>query len=232
MLLLWLLPLVAAMPFDLSSELATSVTYDENFARNKMLPLAAAAYSSEPQQCCCCCCSRLWLLCHLICHPSLPPQSPMTRISHGIRCCHLRLQHTPPNRSTFTAVNNDDKAIILSYRGTDKNTQLLMEGDETIYKNHTAWAAGGTVSKYFGDAFQRLWMEGIKDDLTTLQSQNPTYELWITGHSLGGALASLAASYIANTKLFAANKIKLVTFGQPRTGDKLYAAAVEKQVDL
>ncbi|KHJ84936.1 triacylglycerol lipase [Oesophagostomum dentatum] len=95
---------------------------------------------------------------------------------------------------------------------------------------NTQWAAGGTVSKYFGNAFQRLWMEGIKDDITTLQSQNPTYELWITGHSLGGALASLAASYIANTKMFASNKIKLVTFGQPRTGDKNYAAAVEKEV--
>ncbi|ETN86882.1 triacylglycerol lipase [Necator americanus] len=73
-------------------------------------------------------------------------------------------------------------------------------------------------------------MNGIKDDLTTLQSQNPTYELWITGHSLGGAMASLAASYISYNKIFAANKIKLVTFGQPRTGDKAFAASVEKDV--
>ncbi|KHJ91093.1 triacylglycerol lipase, partial [Oesophagostomum dentatum] len=99
--------------------------------------------------------------------------------------------------------------IILNCRGTDRNTELFMEGDETLFKNHTQWAAGGTVSKYFGNAFQRLWMEGIKDDITTLQSQNPTYELWITGHSLGGALASLAASYIANTKMFASNKVTL-----------------------
>ncbi|KAK6054026.1 triacylglycerol lipase [Cooperia oncophora] len=87
----------------------------------------------------------------------------------------------------------------------------------------------------------RIWKNGMKDDLATLSSQHSGYELWITGHSLGGAMASLAASYIAHNKLFAADKlpghievkifqIKLVTFGQPRTGDKDYAAAVEKEV--
>lgn len=45
------LPLAMAMPFDLDSELATQVTYDDAFSRNKMMPLAAAAYSDNPQQC-------------------------------------------------------------------------------------------------------------------------------------------------------------------------------------
>ncbi|KAK6040415.1 triacylglycerol lipase [Cooperia oncophora] len=99
-----------------------------------------------------------------------------------------------------------------------------------MQKNHTPWVAGGVVSKYFNDGFMRIWKNGMKDDLATLSSQHSGYELWITGHSLGGAMASLAASYIAHNKLFAADKIKLVTFGQPRTGDKDYAAAVEKEV--
>ncbi|EYC39101.1 hypothetical protein Y032_0675g1419 [Ancylostoma ceylanicum] len=209
MLPLLLLPFVAAMPFDLASELATQVTYDENFARNKMLPLAAAAYSSNPQQCL----------------STLYKNAQMKRLTSVI--CDITLID---KCSGFTAVNHDDKAIIISFRGTDRNIQLIMEGDETLLKNNTKWAAGGVVSLYFNDAFKRVWMSGIKDDLATLQSQNPGYELWITGHSLGGAMASLTASYISFNKLFPANKIKLVTFGQPRTGDKTYAAAVEKQV--
>ncbi|KAK6040416.1 triacylglycerol lipase [Cooperia oncophora] len=130
----------------------------------------------------------------------------------------------------YSAVSTDDKAIILSFRGTNKNSQLIMESEETMQKNHTPWVAGGLVSKYFSDGFLKIWKNGMKDDLTTLQSQHSGYELWITGHSLGAAMASLAASYIAHNKLFAANKIKLVTFGQPRTGDKDYAASVEKEV--
>ncbi|RCN42142.1 triacylglycerol lipase [Ancylostoma caninum] len=158
MLLLLLLPLVAAMPFDLASELATQVTYDENFARNKMMPLAAAAYSSNPQQCL----------------STLYKNAQMKRLTSVV--CDITLID---KCTGFTAVNHDDKAIIISFRGTDRNIQLIMEGDETLLKNNTKWAAGGVVSLYFSDGFKRVWMSGIKDDLATLQSQNPGYELWV-----------------------------------------------------
>ncbi|KAK6033135.1 triacylglycerol lipase [Ostertagia ostertagi] len=194
-----------------------------------MLPLAAAAYSDNPQ----------------LCLSNLGKSLQLKRLTSVI--CDITIID---KCTAFSAVNNDDKAIILSFRGTDRNTQLIVESDETMQKNHTPWVAGGVVSKYFNDGFMRIWKYGLKDDLATLQSQHSGYELWvasttkgtllenerksclcqITGHSLGGAMASLAASYIAHNKLFPANKIKLVTFGQPRTGDKDYAAAVEKEV--
>jgi predicted lipase len=40
-----------------------------------------------------------------------------------------------------------------------------------------------------------------------------------TGHSLGGALASLSALRTALEKLRPSNMIKLYTFGQPRVGN-------------
>ena len=43
------------------------------------------------------------------------------------------------------------------------------------------------------------------------------------GHSLGGALASTCASYLVKLGLADPVHTKLVTFGQPRTGDKEYA---------
>uniref|UniRef100_A0A914PSF5 Fungal lipase-like domain-containing protein n=1 Tax=Panagrolaimus davidi TaxID=227884 RepID=A0A914PSF5_9BILA len=67
----------------------------------------------------------------------------------------------------------------------------------------------------------------MKDDFLTLKNANHGYDLWITGHSLGAAMASLAATTIATNKLFPANKIKLVTFGQPRVGDVSYANLVD-----
>ncbi|VDM85836.1 unnamed protein product [Strongylus vulgaris] len=45
-------------------------------------------------------------------------------------------------------------------------------------------------------------------------------------------MAALAASYIEKMKLFDGNNIKVVTFGQPRTGDRAFADAHGKQIEL
>ncbi|PAV81958.1 hypothetical protein WR25_05852 [Diploscapter pachys] len=94
----------------------------------------------------------------------------------------------------------------------------------------TPWIAGGKVSSYFYNAFFKLWDAGIKDDFTALAQANPTYDLYITGHSLGGALASLGASYIGFNKLFPVEQIKMISMGQPRTGDSAYANAFDKLI--
>uniref|UniRef100_A0A914CRV3 Fungal lipase-like domain-containing protein n=1 Tax=Acrobeloides nanus TaxID=290746 RepID=A0A914CRV3_9BILA len=52
----------------------------------------------------------------------------------------------------------------------------------------------------------------------------------VTGHSLGASLATLAAGYIAALQYYPANQIKLVTFGQPRTGDLGYANYIDNTV--
>ena len=47
----------------------------------------------------------------------------------------------------------------------------------------------------------------------------------VTGHSLGAAMASLCAAEIIKLGYLPADRIKLITFGQPRTGDRDYAVA-------
>ncbi|KHJ93876.1 triacylglycerol lipase [Oesophagostomum dentatum] len=49
------------------------------------------------------------------------------------------------------------------------------------------------------------------------------HPLQVTGHSLGGALASLAASLILKFNIATPQQVKLVTFGQPRTGDEEFS---------
>ena len=45
----------------------------------------------------------------------------------------------------------------------------------------------------------------------------PEYEVIFTGHSLGGAVANLAAFDFANARHY--RSFRLYTFGQPRVGD-------------
>ena len=49
---------------------------------------------------------------------------------------------------------------------------------------------------------------------------------------MGAAMASIAAGYIANFMYIPGDMIKLVTFGQPRTGDADYAAFIDRTVSV
>lgn len=83
----------------------------------------------------------------------------------------------------------------------------------------------------------------MKDDLVDLKKKYPNYRLWvetallhpynpvqITGHSMGGSLASLTSLYLVKKGLYDPEKIRLVTFGEPRTGNVAYAKEMEKFV--
>ena len=50
--------------------------------------------------------------------------------------------------------------------------------------------------------------------------------VFITGHSLGGALACLAAARVAHQSVDSAKTLTLFTYGQPRTGDASFVADV------
>nr|CAD2206605.1 unnamed protein product [Meloidogyne enterolobii] len=112
--------------------------------------------------------------------------------------------------------------------GTNSFTQLLLESSEIACKSQTEVNIGGKVATYFTEIYEQLKAEGIINCVTNLIKIYADYELWVTGHSLGGALASLAAAEIASSGLINAQNIKLLTLGQPRTGNWDWAAAMDQ----
>ena len=69
-------------------------------------------------------------------------------------------------------------------------------------------------------------LAAVKEQL----EEHPSYSLVITGHSLGGALASIGSVSLA--KNFPGVPLKLYTFGQPRAGDPGFANTVEKIIGV
>ncbi|CAI4222496.1 unnamed protein product [Auanema sp. JU1783] len=203
--LLLLVALAAAMPFDHDAK----VEYDDSFARNKILPICSATENDNPA----------------VCLNNRFTNAELKR-RHKVFCSKYLLDHC----IAYSAVLHDDKAIVLAFKGTQGAAQLILESEETIFANHTAWVAGGTVSKYFSDGFFTLWNHGLKEDYLSLKNKYPDYQLWIAGHSLGGAMASLAASYIVHTQLAVGDNVRLVTFGQPRTGDRTFTDTFDKEI--
>ncbi|KAK6013541.1 triacylglycerol lipase [Ostertagia ostertagi] len=116
--------------------------------------------------------------------------------------------------SGFTAVLHPQKAIVMSFRGTTRFLQLLQEITKTVFVN-----------------LQNMerWYECT--DFFELRSSYPDYEIWITGHSLGGSIASLAASFLVGSRAVNSSQVKLITFGQPRTGDIHFSTTHDDQLE-
>ncbi|CCD69965.1 Fungal lipase-type domain-containing protein [Caenorhabditis elegans] len=186
----------------------SSIPYSDQLSRNKLIYAAISAYASPPQSC-----------------MSLAFQNFQVKPQITVACDTL-----DDTCSGFTGVDHESQAILVAFRGTNRNAQLLVEAVETVFANNKSWVSGGHVSEYFSDAFFKIWTSGMKDDVISLMSRYPSYQVWVTGHSLGGALASLAATYLRYTSLVSADQLLLVTFGQPRTGNMDFATSVDNLV--
>jgi hypothetical protein len=126
-------------------------------------------------------------------------------------------------RITQTAIPNDlavtifsnDSDIIISFRGTqdfdnveeDLAVELVADGD-----------LQGKVHEGFLTSFNRIW----EKLLPCIDARR--HRVWVTGHSLGGALAAIAAVRAARRE--GANVDGLFTFGQPRVGSAAYTASL------
>lgn len=130
--------------------------------------------------------------------------------------------------STQAYVITRDDMIIITFRGTEpklKDFKTDADFDKIPYLN-------GNVHKGFGKAFLKVWNEkdavlkkSMKEVLESYQ-EDKNKAIWCTGHSLGGALATLAAATLLNEN----KPVKgLYTFGQPRTVDKVFADTFDQQ---
>ena len=104
---------------------------------------------------------------------------------------------------------------VLSFRGTEVKEKSDVVADLKMHKvfeiDLPAGIAKGKVHQGFRDELDKLWPD-IQKEL----SINRNIPLYITGHSLGAAMATIAASRISN-------KVEaLVTFGSPRVGTKAF----------
>lgn len=121
----------------------------------------------------------------------------------------------------FTAWNK--KYAVAAFRGTElRSTSAAAEILTDLNAFPVDFAEGGRVHKGFLSALDEVWggEDGLESLLTGLLTEKPRRPLWITGHSLGGALASLAFARIENAT-------GLYIYGSPRTGNSEFAGLFE-----
>lgn len=125
--------------------------------------------------------------------------------------------------------------VIISFRGTEPTKWADVVTDLKAWK--TPLAEGwGSVHSGFKSAFDSIG-EVMRTKLAEYKDQN--VEIWVTGHSLGGGLATLmAAEILRREEAGEGYKLRGVyTFGSPRVGnrafrDKLVATAAKHGTQL
>ncbi|MBI3800854.1 MAG: lipase family protein [Deltaproteobacteria bacterium] len=120
------------------------------------------------------------------------------------------------NNDTQAFLCGDTVKLILAFRGTEPTDLRDWVTDARIYKTH---GPGGDVHSGFARALGYVWHD-VEGAVHQWRDHNQT--LWLTGHSLGAALATLAA---ASLRLRDAAQIVngVYTFGQPRVGSQRFA---------
>lgn len=126
---------------------------------------------------------------------------------------------------TQAFVMANDQVIITAFRGTEPKVVK-----DWLTDARARLAAGpknlGQVHTGFSTALSAVY-DQIKNTIIN-EFQDNGQSLWFTGHSLGAALATLAARQIQlETNRFPQG---IYTFGQPRTGDLNFAQSFDSEL--
>ncbi len=140
--------------------------------------------------------------------------------------------------NTQCYVCENDKVIVLAFRGSEMPNSIdgfkdwLLTNAKNFLIQPTGKIGTDFVAAGVGARFHRGFMEALEEiwepmftaiDAVVAKQDRP---LFITGHSLGGALALLAAWRLQRQMIPIHN---VYTFGAPMVGDQIAAKAFEKE---
>lgn len=164
---------------------------------------------------------------------------------YGIPGAHIR-RVTIQNNALLVATtayliqSQSGKVAVLAFRGTDPGNIITILTDTQVMLKPFY---GSRVHSGFHTSVEVVWddvhtallkaLDGVHldDDDEPMQLTNKLEALYITGHSLGGAMAVLAAARLLEADykdVFPPRLLKgIYTYGQPMVGDKHFASACD-----
>lgn len=124
----------------------------------------------------------------------------------------------------FGFVLSSDTANLILFRGTQRVEEWIdnLIALQQDYQVSDAKQPYGKTHAGFADAYQQIF-DPIPPDIA--KQLNPAVPCYISGHSLGAALATLAAIDIALKVPEIRPKLQLYTYASPRVGDAVFAKA-------
>ncbi|MFK8041441.1 lipase family protein [Congregibacter sp.] len=139
----------------------------------------------------------------------------------GYRFLGLVSRKKKPDIDTQCFIMADDSNIVVVFRGSDS-------GSDWFANFQASQDPGPFESTGAHEGFQdSLYPAVIKLTEILREDSKEPRRLWITGHSLGGALCSLFAGMLLENKI---NVYGVYTFASPRPGNEEFASALNNKV--
>ncbi|KAH0551565.1 hypothetical protein GP486_007216 [Trichoglossum hirsutum] len=123
----------------------------------------------------------------------------------------------------FVAIDKTNHVIVISFRGSS-NLEDRIDDAKVIQK---PWKCDGCWAH---QAFAQFWeaaLVTVQTAVSAYQSDFPSYPIVVTGHSLGAAVATLAAAEIR--RWFPSIPVYLYNYGSPEVGNQALADFVTSQ---
>lgn len=153
------------------------------------------------------------------------------------------LYHPRSDVTGFVGVNEIQREIVVCFRGTNSVENFIVDlqffkldfdypgavGARIVRAPRGARATGGRrhdararpQHKGFYTAYEEVSAH-VQHAVAALHRRYPTFRVFVTGHSLGGALATIAALDLS--KRMPQVPVQHYTFGEPRVGNDKFAA--------
>ncbi|KHN95615.1 lipase [Metarhizium album ARSEF 1941] len=153
-----------------------------------------------------------------------------TAVSRPIVCtdmvCPLVMQNRPlvvasmegelTGIGAYVAVDSARKEVVFSVRGSNNIRNYVT--DVVFAWRHCDLTPECKLHIGFAEAWDEI-KDAVTQAIMYAREMNPGYEVVITGHSLGGAVATIGAAYLRRDGLPA----NLYTYGSPRVGNDKFA---------
>ena len=123
-------------------------------------------------------------------------------------------------------LDHERQLIVIGFRGTVSNVDWQTNLDFLLWDASDICKGCQAHSGFLGSwkGVQKI----VLDAWNSTKSQYGGYSTIVTGHSLGGALATLCAAKLST--IASKGSVSLFTYGSPRVGDQLLASFVESSL--
>jgi hypothetical protein len=126
--------------------------------------------------------------------------------------------------SGFIGYRNEDQTIYVVFRGSSSLTNFIDDMD--FFQTPYPYCEACSVHKGFYSA-NLVVVKDVIAEVFRLQKIFASYQVVVTGHSLGAAIATLCAVDLVAADI---KRVTLINFGSPRVGDNETASYISERI--